>query len=170
MARAALPPHISALLSPAAYPHPANDIQLVQTHISYVFLVDDVVYKIKKPFDFGFLDYSSLAKRKHFSEEEVRLNRRLCEATYIGVVPIASGPDGMKLDAAGEVLDYAVMMRRLPQDRMMSHLLERDAIVSPMLNALARCIAAFHLSSERGSEIDRYAGLETVSGNWRENF
>ncbi len=170
MADADLPSHIEALLSPTAYPHPVEHIELRQTHISYVFIVDDLVYKLKKPFDFGFLDYTTLKKRKHFCEEEVRLNRRLCEDTYLGVVSVVSTEGRVELDADGDVLDYAVKMRRLPEDRMMSHLLERDDIVPPMLSSLAERIAAFHMSSERSDEIDRFGGIETVTVNWRENF
>ena len=170
MAGPSLPPHIEALLSPGAYPHRVDGIELRQTHISYVFIADDLVYKLKKPFDFGFLDYTTLEKRRHFCEEEVRLNRRLCEDTYLGVAPIVSSGGDIKIEADGEVLDYAVKMRRLPEERMMSHLIERDAIVPPMLAALAERIAAFHMSSERSGEIDRFGGLETVALNWRENF
>jgi len=90
MARGQLPPHIEALLSPSAYPHPARRVELVQTHISYVLLAGDYVYKVKKPVDLGFLDYSTLEKRRFYCEEEVRLNRRLCPEAYLGVVPITS--------------------------------------------------------------------------------
>lgn len=170
MAEAGLPPHIEALLSPAAYPERVEHVELRQTHISYVFIADDLVYKLKKPFDFGFLDYTTLEKRKHFCEEEVRLNRRLCEDTYLGVVPVVSSGGEVTVGGDGEILDYAVQMRRLPEERMMSHLLERDAIVPAMLSALAERIASFHMSSERNPEIDSFGGRETAALNWRENF
>jgi aminoglycoside phosphotransferase family enzyme/predicted kinase len=170
MADSDLPKHIEALLLPDAYPHAAKQIELRQTHISYVFIVDDVVYKLKKPLDFGFLDYSTLEKRKHFCEQEVILNRRMCEETYLDVVPIVSSGNAIKLGGEGEVLDYAVKMRRLPEERMMSNLLDRDDVVSPMIAALAERIASFHMTSERNAEIDQYGGLETVRHNWRENF
>jgi hypothetical protein len=170
MADPALPEHVQALLSPDAYPHPAKSIELRQTHISYVFIVDDLVYKLKKPLDFGFLDYSTLDKRKHFCEEEVRLNRRLSENTYLDVVPVVSSGGKIAVGGQGEVSDYAVKMRRLPEERMMSHLLERDDIVPSMLGALAERIAAFHTSSERSTDIDQFGGLEIVTANWRENF
>jgi hypothetical protein len=157
--RPTLPPHIEALLSPEAYPHPVKSIELRQTHISYVLIAGDVVYKLKKPFDFGFLDYTTLEKRKRFCEEEVRLNRRLCEGTYLGVEPVVSKGDDTRIGGEGEVIDYAVKMRRLPEEGMMSHLLERDAITPAMLSALAERIAAFHQSSERSEEIDSYGGM-----------
>jgi aminoglycoside phosphotransferase family enzyme/predicted kinase len=166
----ALPPHIAALLSPDAYPHKPDRVELRQTHISYVFLAGDLVYKIKKPLNLGFLDYSTLEKRKHYCEEEVRLNRRLCEATYLGVVPIVPGGSSLKLEGRGEPIEYAVKMRRLPEDGMMSSLLEHDAITGDMVADLARRLADFHASSERSEEIDRFGGLEAALLNWRENF
>ena len=170
MAEPTLPPHIEALLSAKAYSHPVEHIELRQTHISYVLIADDVVYKLKKPFDFGFLDYTTIEKRKHFCEEEVRLNRRLCEGTYLGVEPVVSIGRDIRIGGQGEVLDYAVKMRRLREEGMMSQLLERNAITPAMLRALAERIATFHRASERSEEIDRYGGLETAAFNWHENF
>jgi len=165
-----LPPHIAALLSPEAYPHRVGQVELIQTHISYVFLAGDFVYKVKKPVNLGFLDFSTLEKRRHFCQEEVRLNRRLCRGTYLDVVPVAYVEGAVAVDAAGTVADYAVKMRRLPEERMMGHLLERDAVTPEMLRALARRLAEFHASAETGPEIEVFGGLETIGGNWRENF
>jgi hypothetical protein len=170
MAEAALPDHVRALLSPGAYPRPVANVELRQTHISYVLLAGDTVYKLKKPLDFGFLDFSTLEKRRHFCEEEIRLNRRLCDETYLGVVPVVRSGAGVKIEADGEAIDYAVKMRRLPEDGMMHRLLERDAVTPAMLARLARRLAGFHASSERSAEIDRLGGLETAMVNWRENF
>jgi aminoglycoside phosphotransferase family enzyme/predicted kinase len=165
-----LPPHIAALLSPEAYPHKVGRIDLIQTHISYVFLAGDFVYKLKKPVDLGFLDFTTLEKRRHFCQEEVRLNRRLCPGTYLGVASIAYVEGTVDVDAAGTVVDYAVKMKRLPEERMMGRLLEDEAVTPEMLRALARRLAEFHASAETGPEIERFGGLETIEGNWRENF
>jgi len=170
MAGPSLPPHIEALLSPDAYPHAVDRVELRQTHISYVFLAGDFVYKLKKPVDLGFLDFSTLERRRHFCEEEVRLNRRLCEGTYIGVVPVSYVEGEVKVDAKGQAVEYAVKMRRLPDEGMMSLLLEQDAVTQQHLATLARTLADFHAASERSDEIDRYGGLETALVNWRENF
>jgi aminoglycoside phosphotransferase family enzyme/predicted kinase len=170
MAVPSLPPHIEALLSPDAYPHRVDGVELRQTHISYVFLAGEFVYKLKKPINLGFLDFSTLDRRRHFCEEEVRLNRRLCEGTYIGVVPISYVDGEVKVDAKGQAVEYAVKMRRLPDEGMMSALLERDAVTQAHLATLARTLADFHNASERSDEIDRYGGLETAMVNWRENF
>ncbi len=170
MARSTLPPHIQGMLSPEAYPHPVDRIDLGQTHISYLLFAGDFVYKVKKPVDMGFLDFSTLERRQHFCEEEVRLNRRLCERTYLGVVPVAHDDGETKVDGAGTIVDYAVKMRRLPDDGMMTPLLERDGVTPEHIAVLARRIAEFHASSERSDEIDRYGGLATAIDNWHENF
>ncbi len=170
MAGPALPPHVQALLSPKAYPQPVDEVELRQTHISYVLLAGDVVYKLKKPLDLGFLDYTTLERRQHFCQEEVRLNRRLCDETYLDAVPVVRVDGQVRVEAQGDIIDYAVKMRRLPEERMMNRLLERDAVTSDMLALLARRLAEFHASSERSEEIDRYGGLETAMVNWRENF
>jgi aminoglycoside phosphotransferase family enzyme/predicted kinase len=170
MTEPTLPAHIEALLSPDAYPQRVDRVELRQTHISYVFFAGDLVYKVKKPLSLGFLDYSTLEKRKRFCEEEVRLNRRLCEGTYLDAVPIVQAGGSVKVEAKGEAIDYAVKMRRLPEEGMMSRLLERDAVTSEQLAQLARRLADFHASSARSEEIDRYGGLETAVVNWRENF
>ena len=170
MADPALPPHIQGLLSPDAYAHRADGIELRQTHISYLIFAGDLVYKVKKPLDLGFLDFSTLERRRHFCEEEVRLNRRLCADTYLGVVPIVTNNEGTKVEAEGEAIDYAVKMRRLPEEGMMANLLANDAVTPDLLARLARRIADFHATAERSDEIDRLGGLDTVMVNWRENF
>ncbi|MEX1254479.1 MAG: AAA family ATPase [Dehalococcoidia bacterium] len=170
MAEPALSPQIQALLSPDAYPHSTGEIELRQTHISYLIFAGDFVYKVKKPLDLGFLDFSTLEKRRHFCEQEVRLNRRLCSSTYLGVVPIAYVEGELKVDAQGSVAEYAVKMRRLPDEGMMTPLLDRDGVTPDMVSRLARTVADFHAASERSDEIDTYGGLETALVNWRENF
>src|SRR4030042_1909118 len=148
-----LPPHIAALLSPEAYPHKVGRIDLIQTHISYVFLAGDFVYKVKKPVDLGFLDFTTLEKRRHFCEEEVKLNRRLCADTYLGVVPIVEVGGAVAVDAAGPVVDYAVKMKRLPEERMMGRLLEEGAVTSDWGRAPARRLAEFHASAGKGTDL-----------------
>lgn len=168
MAASDLPPLIQALLTSAPYPHPTGRITLVQTHISYVLLTRDYVYKIKKPVDFGFLNYSTLGKRRYYCQRELKLNRRLCAAdTYLAVVPIrktrtgyhievprALGGDGNK---SGKIVEYAVMMRRLPEEQMMHNLLERNKVTKPMLRAVAEKLVPFHQSgAETSQQIAEY--------------
>lgn len=171
MTQGRLPEHVQTLLSPQAYPHPVERVQLIQTHISYVLLAGDYVYKIKKPVNMGFLDYTTLEKRRFYCEEEVRLNRRLCSDAYLGVVAISSLHGKVLLDApVGTVLDFAVKMRRLPEQRMMGRLLKENAVSSEMLTRLTGQLAAFHQSSESSKHISTFGSRETVGGNWQENF
>ncbi|MBI3966935.1 MAG: hypothetical protein HY329_14980 [Chloroflexi bacterium] len=116
-----------ALLDPAAYPHSVRGVRLVETHISCVFLTGDFAYKLKRPVDFGFLDYSTLARRRHFCHEELRLNQRLTSDLYLDVVPVGLAAAGVRLGVK-PALDYLIRMRQLPEDRMLDRLLERGAV------------------------------------------
>ena len=122
-----LPDPIAAMLRPEFYPHRPAAVTLVQTHISYVLLAGDQVYKVKKAVRFSFLDFSTLALRRRFCHEEVRLNRRLALAVYRGVVSICRDGNAYRLGGEDDPLavEYAVHMRRLPDDRMLDQLLDR---------------------------------------------
>src|SRR3989337_2788724 len=116
MPKRELPPVIRALLRPSLYPHPVDRVELLQTHISYVLLAGEHVYKIKKPVNFGFLDFSTLARRRYYCRQEVALNARLCSNTYLGVSRIRARNGRVGIDGRGRVIDYAVHMRRLPAE------------------------------------------------------
>src|SRR5882724_6558772 len=103
-----LPLLIEALKGGAAYPYPVEDVEVCHTHISVVFLAGSYAYKIKKPINLGFLDFTTLAKRRHFCEEEVRLNRRLAADVYLGVVPVTRAGARISMDGAGETVEWAV--------------------------------------------------------------
>jgi aminoglycoside phosphotransferase family enzyme/predicted kinase len=167
-----LPPHIRALLRPGAYPYRARGVQLIQTHISYVFLVEDEVFKLKKPVDLGFCDFTTLEKRRRDCEAEVRLNRRGApEGVYRGVVRVVQDSHGrFRVGGRGEVVDYAVRMKRLPQDRMMDRLLERGEVDFDMIGRVAARLADLHKDAERGPRISRAGGYATQRRNWRENL
>jgi aminoglycoside phosphotransferase family enzyme/predicted kinase len=169
-----LPPLIRALLSPAAYDHPVSGrVNLVQTHISFVLLAGDYAYKIKKPLDLGFLDYSTLERRRRMCEEEVRLNRRLCAGVYLGVASIVPANGGFHLSDVrddDQAIEYAVKMRRLAQDRMMPELLDRGRIGESHVRALARLLAAFHARSETSEYIASFGRPDALRENWGENF
>ncbi len=165
-----LPELIKALLDPKAYPEPPSRVELVQTQISYVFLADDYVYKIKKPVDMGFLDYSTLEKRLIFCRKEVELNRRLCPDAYLGVVPLTNDNGHYVLDGKGKVEEYAVKMRRLPQDAMMDVLLLKNEVTPKMVTDVAAIIAEFHRKAATGEEINKLGGIEAVIQNTSENF
>lgn len=161
---------IEGLGSPAAYPFPVDGIEVRQTHISVVFLAGPVVYKVKKPVHLGFLDFSTLDQRRHFCEEEVRLNRRLAPEVYLGVVPIARTPAGVRFEHGGEVIEWAVKMERLPEDSSLLARLERGDVGRDLIERLARKIAAFHMRAESRSDIAKCGRSEVVARNARENF
>ncbi|WP_242523489.1 hypothetical protein [Thiocystis minor] len=131
---------ISALMRTGAYPHPADPVEHIETHISHVLLAGDFAYKLKKPLDLGFLDFSTLELRRHFCEEELRLNRRLAEDLYLEVVAVTGTPTAPRIGGAGPALEYAVKMRRFPQES----LLDRQPLASDLMTRLAEEIADFH--------------------------
>ena len=118
---------VEALLKPEAYPLKTDKIGLIQTHISFVFLTKNYVYKVKKAVNFGFLDFSTLEKRRFFCEKELELNKRLCPEIYIEVVPINKSTS-IKIKGDGETIEYAVTMKRLPQKRIMTLLLKENRV------------------------------------------
>jgi aminoglycoside phosphotransferase family enzyme/predicted kinase len=161
---------IDALSDPAAYPYPVEEVAVRQTHISVVFLAGDFAYKVKKPVSLGFLDFSTLTNRRHFCDEEVRLNRRLAPAVYLGVVSLVRAADGLKLEGKGEVVEWAVKMERLPPEATLeAHLLRGELTVAVVQN-LARRIAAFHAGADAGTHISEFGRFDVVAGNARENF
>jgi uncharacterized protein len=161
---------LKSLLKPSAYDEPTSTVRLVQTHVSFLFITDHFVYKIKKPVDLGFLNFTTLDRRRFYCNEEVRLNRRLCPDIYLGVLEVRESSHGVNLRGEGTVIDYAVKMKRLPEERMLDRLLEEDAVSVDDIRRIARVIAAFHLAAERGGEIDKYGSIQSIRKNWDENF
>ncbi len=150
---------IERLGNPDCYPGNPGEVRIYQTHLSVVCVAGDFAYKLKKPLKLTFVDFSTAALREYYCREEVRLNRRLCPDVYLGVMPLFAGSDGVTFrnDAGGEVIDQAVHMRRLPQDRMLDEMLERDAVQAADVEAIAGIMARFHAAADRGPEV-REAG------------
>jgi aminoglycoside phosphotransferase family enzyme/predicted kinase len=162
---------IAALSDPTAYPFPVKEVDVRQTHISAVFLASEVVYKLKKPVNLGFLDFSTLDKRRHYCDEEVRLNSRLAPAVYLGVVPVTRGADSrIRFEGEGEVIEWAVKMQRLPEEASLLNRLERDELTPSVLETLAERIAAFHRHAAGGPHIAESGRFEVVARNARDNF
>ncbi len=161
---------IKELSQPESYPVQAEDVTIVQTHISVVFLVGDRAYKIKKPVDLGFLDFTTLARRRHFCEEEVRLNRRGAPGVYLGVEPVVRAGKRLQIGGDGEVVEWAVVMKRLPEERTLRSLLERGAFSVDLAKGLGKRIAQFHATTECGAHLAEHGGFEAVAFNVRENF
>ncbi len=135
---------IHALQDPQRYDHPVTDFTLYETHISWVLLTGEFAYKIKKPMDFGFLDFSTLARRKHFCNEEVRLNRRLAPDLYLDVLPITGSPQDPHLGGDGEAFEYAIRMRQFDPHQMLNELHDKGRLQEAHMDELADQMANFH--------------------------
>ncbi len=160
---------VEALLRPEAYEEDPHGIELVQTHSSFVFLTEKFVYKVKKAVNFGFLDFTSLEKRRFFCERELELNRLLCGDMYLEVVPINKS-DRIRIKGKGEPVEYAVKMRRIPQERIMSKLIEENKVDRALVDAIAKILAAFHAKIDASVRPQGYELDPIVEVNWRENF
>ncbi len=160
---------VEALMKPEAYDEEAGQIELIQTHISFVFLTRNFVYKVKKAVDLGFLDFTTLEKRRFFCEKELELNRRLCGDMYLEVVPINKS-NIIKIKGEGETVEYAVKMKRMPQEKMMNKLLEENKVDSKLIDKIAKIIAEFHSKAETNRRISEFGSLAIIETNWKENF
>jgi aminoglycoside phosphotransferase family enzyme len=160
---------VEALMKPEAYEEAPGQIELIQTHISFVFLTRNFVYKVKKAVDLGFLDFTTLEKRRFFCEKELELNRRLCEGMYLEVAPINKS-NMIKIKGEGETVEYAVKMKRMPQEEMMSQLLEKNKVDDKLIDEIAKIIADFHAKAETNSRISEFGSLAIIETNWKENF
>ena len=160
---------VEALMKPEAYDEETGRIELAQTHISFVFLTTNFVYKVKKAVDLGFLDFTTLEKRRFFCEKELELNRRLCEGMYLEVVPI-NRSNIIKIKGEGKPIEYAVKMKRMPQEKMMNKLLEENKVNSKLIDEIAKIIAEFHSKAEANKRISKFGSLAIIGTNWNENF
>ena len=177
LAKSRLPPIVEALLKPQAYPHKPQEIKLVQTQMSFLFLTGDYVYKVKKPVNLGYLDYTTLEKRRFFCHQELELNRRLCPEIYLAVVPITMSLRGAKrrsnllsVEGEGKIIEYAVKMKQLPQNRMMDVLLHNGQVTHEMIGRVAEKLANFHRKAATNPEIATFGNLSVIRQNCDENF
>ena len=170
----ALPDYVRGLLDPSPYPHRPREVDLVQTHLSYVFLAGDVVYKTKKPVDFGFIVQVEPEQRERFCHDEVRLNRRLAPDVYLDVVPVTRTADGRFAveaeDAAAPVVEWAVKMRRLPDDRTLDRLLAAGEQPPRLIEHIVRRLIAFHEAAEVVGNDREFAGGPAEAAWWRREY
>ena len=152
------------------YEYPVKSVKVLQTHISFVALTGTHAYKIKKSVNFGFLDFSTLEKRKYYCEEELRLNKRLCPDIYLGVLPITQEDHTLKLNGKGTIVDYAVKMKEFPQDSIMTNLLRQGKITEKTIEEMCTLLVDFYQKDTRSAEIDSYGKLSAVKQNIDENF
>lgn len=164
-------PMIEDLQCPSALPDPTRFVAVVQTHISIVFVADAFVYKIKKPVNFGFLDFSTLERRQYYCHREVELNRRLSRDLYVDVLPVTlDGRSHTLRGTMGDPVDYAVRMRRIPDERLMKSLFARGEITDTHLRQIAEVVAGFHTGAATTSEIAAFGAPERFRINTDENF
>lgn len=156
---------------PKSYDHDVDEVIHRQTHISHLFFAGDYVYKVKKPVDMGFLDFSTLPKRRAAAVAEIELNRRVAPEIYLDLAAVHRDGDGrLSFTAPTSVEEVAVVMRRLPEERRLSRLIERDAVDADMMRNLGRLVADFHRRAASTPDIAHFGSLETIKVNWDENF
>ena len=159
-----------ALLNPEIYPDLPKEVEFMETHISLLFLTGNHVYKVKKPVDFGFLDFTSLEKRKYFCEQEVVLNRRLAPELYLRVVNIADEGGRISLNGRGEVVEYAVKMKQVPEELLMDKLLKKNRVTQEMIGAVSEKLVHFYSTAETSELIKSFGRPERIKQDTDENF
>ena len=165
-----LPEMVQALLDPKVYPDAPSEVEMVQTQMSFVFLTGNYVYKVKKPVNLGYLDYTTLDKRHFYCQREVELNQRLSPDAYLGVVSITRNKGAIFIEGQGKVIEYAVKMRRLPQEAMMNVLLASNQVSVAMVTSLAQRLVEFHQKAETSATISAFGDLDIITTNTEENF
>jgi len=168
--RAMVPELIERLCLPEQYPHPVTRIEVIETHISWLLLTGDYAYKIKKPVNFGFLDFTTLEQRRYCCEEELRLNQRLAPDIYQAVVPISGSTDAPRLGDDSAPIEYAVRMRQFESGRRLDQLLERHQFQAKWIDVLAAQIAEFHKRIPFVSPDSPWGEPDTIAGAVFDNY
>lgn len=161
---------IDFLRNTASYPENTKEITFVQTHISWVFIGDEYVYKVKKPVNFGFLDFSSLPKRQFYVSEELRLNARFSPSVYLEMVPISQKGDSFVLGDDSNIVEYALKMRRISEDQMLYKLLADGKISADEMQRIGAHLAEVYGTIESNDKAKSFGNLAIISFNVEENF
>ena len=161
---------VSFLEVPASYPHGPPEVRSIQTHISWVFIAPPFVFKVKKAVNLGFLDFSTLEKRRHFCQRELELNRRLCPSVYLDIVPIYKSASGFSFKAEGAIAEYSVRMRQLPDGWFLSELLVKRFVGENEINRVISCLDRFYESETSTPEIEQWGTPEKLKISTDENF
>jgi uncharacterized protein len=164
------PKVIRFLSNPNSYPHRPRRIELIQTHASYIFIVPPFVYKVKKPVNFGFLDFSTLEKRHFFCNRELELNRRLSPKVYLEVVPICSGSNKLSFGGKGAPIEYALKMRQLSKARFLDELVDRRQVTTKVLERVAAVLTRFYETHPPTAEIKQWGRIQMLKISTNENF
>src|SRR5947199_2338080 len=161
---------VSFLEAPASYPHGPREVRSIQTHISWVFVTTPFVFKVKKAVNLGFLDFSTLEKRRHFCQRELELNRRLCPSVYLDIVPIYKSASGFSFNPEGEIAEYSVKMRELPGGWFLSELLVKRLVGENEINRVISCLRRFYESQPPSPVIEEWGRPEKLKISTDENF
>ncbi|ACB49523.1 unknown [Crocosphaera subtropica ATCC 51142] len=162
---------IKQLQNPNSYPHTVQDsIKVLQTHASAIFLTGNYAYKIKKPVDFGFLDYSTLEKRQHFLNQELVMNQAIAPDIYLEVLPITIKNDQVKIGEEGKIIDYVLKMNQFPQDCLFINLFQAGKLEKKHLENLGKVVAEFHKNTQTNDYIRRFGNIEMIKKSIDENY
>ena len=161
---------IAALQNPALYPHPVDGFSVIETHISWVVLTGPYAYKIKKPMNFGFLDFTTLESRQHFCQEELRLNQRLTKDLYLEVLPISGDAENPSIGGQGKAFEYALKMRQFPQEQLLAQVQARGELNERHIDALALQIADFHRDTPHVALDHPLCNATAIVAPLRQNF
>jgi len=161
---------VQAMLDPKTYDEEVRRIKKVQTYHSYIFFTGKYAYKIKKPVKYSYFDFTTLQKRKSTLEKEIELNKRTSKGIYIKVLPIREKDGKIKIGGSGKTIEYALKMKEIPQEKIMTKLLEKNKIDEKIIERLAKIIANFHLKARTNKKIGNFGSLRTIKYNWDENF
>ncbi len=176
MTQTAVPALIEQMMQSEFYPHPVKEpIRMMQTHVSYVFLTGDYAYKVKKPVNFGFLDFSTLEARQHFCLEEMRMNRPLAPEIYLEVLPVTQSSDRVsaprfELNKAGQPVEYVLKMREFPQDDLFICMFEQGRLTETHMEELGQIVAQFHAQAETNDYIRSFGEVSQVRQAIDENY
>jgi len=170
MSEVVLPDYIQFLQKKENYPHPADEVILIQTHISFVLIAGDSVYKWKKPVDFGFLNFSNLKKRKYYCEQELVLNRRLCPDIYEELVTLNIEGETFCLNGSGDVVEYGIKMSRMPEELMMGRVMTSGKVTRAHIDSIIGQLVPFYENAAGDSTIQEFGLAKSVAVNVLENF
>jgi aminoglycoside phosphotransferase family enzyme len=161
---------VEAMRDPSFYAHPVESVEYLQTHISSVFLTGEYAYKLKKPLDFGFLDFTTAELRQKYCRAELELNRRLAPSVYLRVASITDEGGRLAIDGGGDTVDWVVVMEQLDGDRLGLEVHSRGELTATMIDRVVDILVPFYQRAATGSGIDEYGRIETVKFNTDENF
>lgn len=161
---------VEQMKQPQFYKRPIKEVEVLQTHVSYVFLAGDYAYKLKKPVNFGFLDFSTVEKRKYFCYQELKLNQPVASDIYLEVLPITQNGERYVLDGVGEPKEYVLKMRRFPQEGLFSNLLKQRKLTEECLKDLGIVVARFHAQSKTNVYIRSFGKVEKIREGIEENY